>query len=63
MTFMRIPRCLAIRKIYCSFYEVSLRGEEKVDIPGIVFVPFENLHNFAVPKVIDCYFRVKSIFL
>ncbi|RLD21605.1 MAG: A/G-specific adenine glycosylase [Bacteroidetes bacterium] len=62
---------LTHQKISCVFYPCtvkSLPGSEtplleKARTEEIFFVANRNLHKFAVPKIIDCYFRVKSILL
>ena len=55
---------LTHQKIHCTFHEYRAKNLDKTSLEaGYTFVPFKNLHTFAVPKVIDCYFKVKSIFL
>ena len=55
---------LSHQRIHCIFYECPANNLMKMPLgPGYVFVPFKNLHTFAVPKVIDCYFKANSIFL
>jgi A/G-specific adenine glycosylase len=55
---------LTHQKINCVFYPCLV--EKMPKMPSSVdnfFVDFRNLHKFALPKIIDCYFRVKSILL
>jgi len=62
---------LTHQKIQCVFYPYMIKGlplpkaslQKTLPSAQIFFVDFKNLHNFAVPKIIDCYFRVKSILL
>jgi len=55
---------LTHQKIYCVFYPCVIKFlPEKSGSSEIFFVSFGNLHKFALPKIIDCYFRVKSILL
>jgi len=55
---------LTHQNIVCVFYPCLVNRPDKTSFSsGVFFVDFRNLHKFAVPKIIDCYFRVKSILL
>ncbi len=62
---------LTHQKIQCVFYPCVVKKlparkrshDEIRPSAEIFFVAYRNLHKFAVPKIIDCYFRVKSILL
>jgi len=55
---------LTHQKIHCVFYNCTVKKLHKAQpLSDIFFVGYINLHKFAVPKIIDCYFRLKSILL
>jgi A/G-specific adenine glycosylase len=56
---------LSHQKIHCRFYPIFVEeiSPEGLNLDGGVIVDHGQESIYAVPKVIDCYFRVKSIFL
>jgi A/G-specific adenine glycosylase len=55
---------LTHQKIHCAFYPCFVKNiHEGISFGKIFFVDYGNLNKFALPKIIDCYFRVKSILL
>ncbi|MDX1479131.1 MAG: A/G-specific adenine glycosylase [Saprospiraceae bacterium] len=55
---------LTHQHIHCIFYAYSWAELDVEALPeGYRFVEFQKLNNFAVPKIIDCYFRSNSILL
>ena len=50
--------------INCCFYSYRISDyREKQPNASVKFVEFEKLSTFALPAIIDCYFRAKSILL
>ena len=62
---------LSHQEIHCVFYPCIIKNlplqagslNENPSSTEIFLVAYRNLHKFAVPKIIDCYFSVKSILL
>ena len=55
---------LSHQKIEARFYPVhGVKNARKLVNDQYLFVEYENLANFAVPKIVDCYFRANSIHL
>ncbi|MDX1409572.1 MAG: NUDIX domain-containing protein, partial [Saprospiraceae bacterium] len=55
---------LTHQHIHCVFYTYAVQHPlTTAGYDDCVFVEYQNLHNFAVPKIIDCYFRSNSIHL
>lgn len=55
---------LSHQQIHGIFYTIKSHGELKTGDKGpFTLASYENLANFAVPKIIDCYLKAKSIHL
>jgi A/G-specific adenine glycosylase len=55
---------LTHQRIQCVFYPCTVESLPEITaLSKIFFVDYRNLHKFALPKIIDCYFRLKSILL
>lgn len=55
---------LTHQHIHCRFYRYAMDRIIKKNVsPEYYFVDYKNLKTFALPKIIDCYFKANSIHL
>jgi A/G-specific adenine glycosylase len=54
---------LSHQRIRATFWEVEVENVKKLNYSNYQVVELKNLSKFAFPKIIDCYFQDKSLYL